>query len=571
MPDQNNDTNPVQDDVAPVAEPASGVVADIIDRINDSKNILVALSKNPSVDEFSAAIGLSMYLDRIGKNATAIYSGGTPDVLEFLRPNERFERSADVLQDFVIALDKDKADHLRYKVDGDFVKIYITPYKTKVTGNDLDFSYGDFNVDLVFAIDVSNGTELDSALREHGRIMHDAVIVNVTTSAPGKFGEIEWSNQAASSISEMIADLLFAMEVKPEQDEATALLTGVVAATNSFSNARTTSDTMKVSSKLMEAGANQQLVAMHINTETDNELYTTNENNIDIVHDEELPAAETPVTEAPAEMPVVENPVVENPVVEEQPVVELPTFEAPVVETPVAEPVDGNLATEAPAMGGFIETPIEEAPMEEFSQVVEPVPDMLQTAQPEAESQAVFDTQGVTITPAAGSSDLVQPVNNGENFEFGATDDNGYGQMLEEALAEQGNEAVNPAAVNAPAAPSEPEINGVPVINYTPAADEILTPPPMPPVNLDVAPTPEEVAAVAAPEATVLPENPIMEPVPEAQPAMQPQVPEMPVMEPMPAFEQPVQEQPAAPVQQPAPQAYVAPDEDVSAFKIPGM
>ena len=147
MPDQNNDINPVQNDSAEA--PVSGVVSDIIDQINSAKNILVALSKNPSVDELSAAIGLSMFLERIGKNTTTIYSGTTPDVLEFLKPDETFERSADVLQDFVIALDKNKADHLRYKVDGDFVKIFITPYKSKVSGSDLEFSYGDFNVDLV--------------------------------------------------------------------------------------------------------------------------------------------------------------------------------------------------------------------------------------------------------------------------------------------------------------------------------------------------------------------------------------------------------------------------------------
>ncbi len=42
---------------------------------------------------------------------------------------------------------------------------------------------------------------------------------------------------------------------------ATAFLTGIVAQTNRFSNEKTTSQTMEVSSKLLAAGANQQLVA----------------------------------------------------------------------------------------------------------------------------------------------------------------------------------------------------------------------------------------------------------------------------------------------------------------------
>ena len=190
-------------------EPLPEIYNELTAKINEAKNVLIALSRDPSADEMSAAIGLSLYLDRIGKRPTAIYSGATPNALEFLKPEETFEPTVDTLQDFVIALNKDKADHLRYKLDGGYVKIYITPYHARLSEEDLEFSYGDFNVDLVFALDVANGIDLDSALREHGRIMHDAVIINVTTGNPGKFGEIEWSDKSASSVSEMIAPLQY--------------------------------------------------------------------------------------------------------------------------------------------------------------------------------------------------------------------------------------------------------------------------------------------------------------------------------------------------------------------------
>lgn len=246
----------------------------VLQNIQEAKNVLVALSADPSVDEMAAAIGLTLFLDNLGKRATAIYSGETPNALEFLKPDEMFEPSADTLQDFVIALNKDKADHLRYKLDGDFVKIYITPYRAKIEKKDLEFTYGDYNVDLVLALDVTNGADLDDALREHGRIMHDAVIINITTGKPGKFGEIEWNDGRASSVSEMIARLLYGMEgeTKIEKEEATAFLTGIVAATNRFSNARTVPETLQIAAKLMASGANQQLISRHITPEVDNEL-----------------------------------------------------------------------------------------------------------------------------------------------------------------------------------------------------------------------------------------------------------------------------------------------------------
>ncbi len=269
MQDQNKKSN--NSDKIPLVAPVPAAQADFVrkiaDKIKNSENILVALSRDPSVDEIAAAIGLALFLDGIQKHTTAIYSGRTPDALAFLRPEETFETDTDSLQDFIIALSKDKADHLRYKLDGDFVKVFITPYKTKITEQDLSYSYGDYNVDFVIGLNVRSVADLDDALAEHGRIMHDASAVDITTGEPGRFGEIEWSNPAASSVSEMVTELIFAVQgsdVKLDADIATALLTGIVAATQRFSNNRTTSETLGLASKLMTMGADQQLISANV-------------------------------------------------------------------------------------------------------------------------------------------------------------------------------------------------------------------------------------------------------------------------------------------------------------------
>ncbi len=261
MPEQNTEEKQEKQNEAPKKD---GVFEKVLSKINDAENVLIALSDNPSVDEMASAIGLTMVLDSVGKHATAIYSGKTPNVLEFLKPQETFEVNTDSLQDFIIALNKEKADHLRYKVDGDFVKVYITPYRTTINEDDLEFSRGDFNVDLVVALNVAAATDLDGALREHGRIMHDASAINITTGAPGKFGEVEWSDPAASSISEMVANLAFKLQKDLDKGAATALLTGLVAATDRFSNELTSPSVMVLAAKLMGAGADQQLVAANI-------------------------------------------------------------------------------------------------------------------------------------------------------------------------------------------------------------------------------------------------------------------------------------------------------------------
>lgn len=247
---------------------SNSVVSQVAERVRASDNVLVALSKDPSVDELSAALGLTFILDKMGKHATAIFSGAVPNAIEFLEPEKTFETNTNSLQDFIIALDKEKADHLRYKIDGDYVKVFITPYKTTIDEGDMEFSHGDYNVDLVIALNVASSDDLDSALTEYGRIMHDASSINISASVPGKFGDLEWGDPAASSVSEMIFELAQAIKEKGKENvdkpTATALLAGIVAATNRFSNERTTPETMAAASKLMACGADQQLISSSI-------------------------------------------------------------------------------------------------------------------------------------------------------------------------------------------------------------------------------------------------------------------------------------------------------------------
>ncbi|MBH1956737.1 hypothetical protein I8H84_04130 [Candidatus Saccharibacteria bacterium] len=237
----------------------------IVESIKANNNILVTVSASPSVDELSAALGLTILLNSLDKRATAVVSGALPPAITFLDPEKTFESSVDSLRDFIIALDKEKADHLRYKVDGDVVKIFITPYRTTLSDKDLEFTQGDYNVELVLALGVKDQDHLDKALSAHGRILHDATVATMSVGTePSKLGSIDWRDAAASSLCEMLVGVAEALKTdKPVLDEqiATAFLTGIVSATDRFSNDHTSSRVMTMAAQLMAAGANQQLIA----------------------------------------------------------------------------------------------------------------------------------------------------------------------------------------------------------------------------------------------------------------------------------------------------------------------
>lgn len=247
-------------------EGGSGAKQQIVERIKQSTNILVTVSNNPSVDALSAALAFTLMLNKLDKHATAVFSGAIPPAIKFLEPAKTFEHNVDSLRDFIIALDKEKADRLRYKVENDVVKIFITPYKTTITDKDLQFSQGDFNVDLIIALGVESREELDKAITAHGRILHDATVATINAAnQKSSLGSVDWQDAAASSLCEMLMSLSEALQAGLlDQQISTSLLTGIVAATERFSNQHTTPRVMTMSAQLMAAGANQQLIATNL-------------------------------------------------------------------------------------------------------------------------------------------------------------------------------------------------------------------------------------------------------------------------------------------------------------------
>jgi hypothetical protein len=499
MPEKTN-----QPDGA-VKKPSKSIVAQVADRIKDSDNVLVALSKNPGVDELSAALGLTFMLDKLGKHATAIFSGAVPNAIEFLEPEKTFESNTNSLQDFIIALDKEKADHLRYKIEGDFVKVFITPYKTTLDEKDLEFSHGDYNVDLIIALNVDSEADLDSALSEYGKIKHDASSINISAAAPGKFGDLEWGDPAASSVSEMVAnlgDVIDASDLEEkliDKSTATALLAGIVAATNRFSNERTTADTMSIAATLMSDGADQQLISSSIPVDilTNNTVDVSN----DVIElekepvEEEKPAEAEPVKEAaPADPTLLEierkNDLAdkETPAVVEEPKEEELSAKKPdnVPDLPKTELAPIEPADETP-------TAPEEAPKIETIAVPAPAeaaPVDLPT--PELEPLAEPTIKNTTIAPEPAPLPTPEPLPEEKIVEPEPHPDS--------AAVSNGKSLVPPSEENLP-----PKEN----IDYASQMEQELrdaTPTPVP------APTPVElpVAEMAPIEAPIMPTGPLI-------------------------------------------------------------
>lgn len=393
----------------------------IIEKIKETNNILVTVSRDPSVDELSAALGLTTLLNKMGKHGTAIFSGEIPLAINFLSPEKLFENTADSLRDFIIALDKEKADHLRYKIEGDVVKIFITPYHATITSDDLNYSQGDYNVELVIALGVTNKEHLDTAISAHGQILHGADIMTLSFGEnSSRLGSIDWQDTNASCLCEMIANMGEALKFdKPLLDKqiATALLTGIVAATERFSNIFTTSRVMTVAAQLMAAGADQQLIAAKLQEAHEINVLADNPKDMIVEEPEEIVKAEPqsieefqpePVSDLPPGSLVVDHELdeqlsseeelkqIQNRVIRREPIVN--SISAPFLsrDTDIISQVSNpDITTELTMQDEVVEPPMSTLPPE------------LEESQDQSQEQDTLGQTPVTDEPRQSSPQVV--------------------------------------------------------------------------------------------------------------------------------------------------------------------
>ena len=532
----------------------------LIEQIKQSENILIALSANPTIDELTSALGLTLILNKTNEHVTTIFSGEIPSVLNFLEPNKFFDKTVDGLRDFIIALNPTKADRIRTKVVDGMVRVSITPSKGAVTVKDLEFSQGDYNVDLVIALGVQNQADLDKALEAHGRILHSAFVASIGVgSAMTELGNLNWQEPALQSYAQIVADLSLSLDPKLDENGqpvdtvlidssvATALMTGLVAITERFSNNLTTPEIMSLAAVLMGQGANQQLIAKEL--------------------DEPKKIAELKQSlgqkPAPAEKTVPAKQTTENNL-EHEAVIEHPETSADEAKTPEVAPVE----TEAEVVAEVAPAPEVETPVSEVETLASVEPQ-------ETESEA-----RPVKTPAepVQTDDAPRGIYGGAKES--ATSKADLRQMIAEMVQEPEDEADDKddddqsgASSDEPEAPSEPELPAVEPPVVAPIAPETIEPvEPSTPAKKSVAKDESwdkvnqykqafldkmnqtkqstEQAISASVEQTMAPEPAPVSQVPVSEPAIT--VPQ-PVAQPEPVVQLAPQPAPVAPAPQPQP------------------
>jgi len=232
-----------------------------VELIKQANQILLVTAKQPNNDQLASMVACQLVLAKLGKETICVISDDLPKAKGFLDTSS-IVKDLKSVQDFVISLNLDKVeiDKLKYHVQDGKLNISVTPKKGNFTKQDATFSYGDYHFDLVIALGVPRLEKMDRLYAQNPTIFDDLHLINIDYHRiNNNYGSVNLIDSNASSVCEILVSLIESLSQNLIDDKiATALLGGIMAATNRFTADNTTSKTLSIAAQMLAAGARRK-------------------------------------------------------------------------------------------------------------------------------------------------------------------------------------------------------------------------------------------------------------------------------------------------------------------------
>ena len=238
--------------------------------LSSAENPLILLPQNPTGDAIGAGWSLYFFLIKNKTKPTiAFYDPADRNKqFDFLPQPKNIRNNMLGSRDFILSFktDRNKIMSVRTEEKKDETLIYITPEHGSIDPRDFSFTPAKFKYDLLICLNAPDKESFGKIFEENPDMFFEIPIVNIDHhSTNDNFGQINVVNITASSTSEIVYNLIQQIAPKNLTEKiATCLLTGIISATRSFQSKKTTPSALKISSELMDRGANQQEIVRHL-------------------------------------------------------------------------------------------------------------------------------------------------------------------------------------------------------------------------------------------------------------------------------------------------------------------
>lgn len=240
----------------------------IIDQITKSETILLCVSKNPNGDALGAALGFYLALKKLGKKTDIVSPTAVLEKYSFLPSSNLITHKLEGARDYIftVNIEKDKLQQLRYEVQDNKLKIFITAKSGDLDEKNAALESSKFKYDLIIILGTSDLEDLGNVYDDNPELFYEAPVINIDNNPSNEyFGKINLVDVTISSTSEIVHNLISDLNEKLFDEQiATNLLTGIVSKTDSFQNKNTTPKAFLAAASLITKGANKEDIIRYL-------------------------------------------------------------------------------------------------------------------------------------------------------------------------------------------------------------------------------------------------------------------------------------------------------------------
>lgn len=238
--------------------------------IQSSSNPLILIPPHPSIDLLASASALGLFLEKIGKEVSLGGDGLSKHLKElpFLPFPKTILDAISGARDFVLSFNTEFNNILDVKTvrTEKELRISLTPDHGTIDPRDFSFILAKYKYDLVITLGASDKESLGKMYEENPDIFFEVPLIDIDCHGENEqFGQLNLVEVTASSVAEVIT-----LQLEKIGKEfltgsiAQSLLTGILAATESFQRKNTTPRALELASRLMAAGADQQTIVKNL-------------------------------------------------------------------------------------------------------------------------------------------------------------------------------------------------------------------------------------------------------------------------------------------------------------------
>jgi len=235
----------------------------IAEYIGRARKILLVLPLHVTVDRLCSGYALYQVLTKMTKEVTWASAASALPNAGFLPALPPLQQTFASGQTLVINVSTETAqlDELSYQSDDGKLQIFLKAKgDTQFSPTDVTVASGVQSYDLIVTLGAHTLEDLGALYQQNTDLFFNTPKINLDIDAGNEyFGTINFIDVTASSLSEVVTQVIITLEeAVTDENVATSLLGGIIANTHSFQDPSTTPKTLTTASALIAQGARQQ-------------------------------------------------------------------------------------------------------------------------------------------------------------------------------------------------------------------------------------------------------------------------------------------------------------------------